>query len=330
MANALAERLKEAIAAGRAHDLHGVVAIHHGDVVLEHYGTGEDWSWNESLGVVTFGPETLHDIRSVSKSVVGLLYGVALGEGIVPEPSEPLLPHFPEYADLAADPQRRRLTVEHALTMTLGLQWNEDLPYTSPDNSEIAMELAPDRYRYVLERPIAADPGTRWHYCGGATALLGKLIAKGSGRPFDAYANERLFEPLDIESFEWMRGQDGDASAASGLRLTPRDLASIGRLVLAGGGDLVPKTWLERALAAHLTIEEGFDYGYQWYVGAASTPDARAHRWVGGIGNGGQRLFVFPDLDLVVAIAAGAYDAEDQWTMPTSLLEDVILANLHV
>lgn len=122
---------------------------------------GEDFSWDESHGVVTFGPETLHDVRSITKSVVGLLNGIALGDGLVPEPEEPLLPNFPEYPDLAADPDRARLTVEHALTMTLGLAWDEDVPYTGTENSEIAMEHAPDRNRYVLERPIAEEPGSR-------------------------------------------------------------------------------------------------------------------------------------------------------------------------
>jgi CubicO group peptidase (beta-lactamase class C family) len=328
----LADRLAEAIATGRAPDLHGVVAIHRGERVLEHYGTGEDFSWGDSLGVVTFGSETLHDVRSVSKSVVGLLYGIALAGGLVPEPEEPLLPQFPECSDLAGDPKRARLTVEHALTMTLGLEWNEDLPYTSPDNSEIAMEFAPDRYRYVLERPIVEEPGTTWLYCGGATALLAKLIAKGVGLPLEDFARERLFEPLGIDVFEWMRGADGEASAASGLRLTPRDLARIGQTVL-GDGDwegrqLVDEGWLRRALRPHATMDEGFEYGYQWYVSFVDGPDGARHSWVGGIGNGGQRLHVVPDLHLVVAIMGGAYDAEDQWSMPETVFADVVVGGI--
>src|SRR5262245_60572753 len=333
MANPLADRLPKLIADGRAPDLHGVVAISHGEVVLEYYGRGEDWSWSESLGVVTFGPQTLHDIRSVTKSIVGLLYGIALEEALVPGPPEPLLAQFPEYADLLGDSERARITVEHALTMTLGLEWHEDLPYTSPDNSEIAMEFAPDRYRYVLERPIAEEPGRFWHYCGGATALLGKLIATGSGRPLEAFAQKRLFEPLGITAFEWMRGKDGVASAASGLRLAPRDLAKIGRLVLDlgtwDGRRIVPHEWLDRALQRHATIEDGFDYGYQWYVSALTPREGVSHAWVGGLGNGGQRLDVVIDLDLVVAFATGAYDGEDQFASPMTVLEDVILANLE-
>lgn len=327
------EALSRFLDAGRAPGLHAVVAIHHGEVVLEHYGMGEDFAWGDSLGVVTFGPETLHDVRSITKSVVGLLYGIALEDDLVPEVNEPLLPHFPEYPDLAGDAARSRLTVEHALTMTLGLEWNEDLPYNTPENSEITMESAPDRYRYVLERPIAEEPGTHWLYCGGATALLGNLIAKGSGGPIEAFARDRLFEPLGVDTFDWMRGEDGVASAASGLRLATPSLARIGRLVLErgkwNGSEIVPASWIDRMLTHRATIEGRFGYGYQWYVSAISTPDGTRHPWFGALGNGGQRIDVIPDLDLVVAFAAGAYDAEDSSAMPMSVLENVILANIE-
>jgi CubicO group peptidase (beta-lactamase class C family) len=332
----LAELLVEVLSAGRAPHLHGLVVLRHGRLVFEHYGAGQDVSWGQPLGAVTFGPDTLHDIRSVTKSVVALLYGIALARGHVPAPDEPLLRHFPEYPDLAADAGRTRLTVEHALTMTLGLEWNENVPYTSSANSEVAMELAPDRHRFVLERPVVEEPGKRWLYSGGASALVGRLIVKGTGKPLPDFAKEALFAPLGIEAFEWLAGGDGVASAASGLRLTPRDLARIGRTVLArgewDGREVVPAAWLDAALRPRVNIAEGFDYGYQWYLGtypAAATRIGRPLPWAGGMGNGGQRLFVVPDLDLVVAITAGNYDTADQSATPTTVMQDVILAGIE-
>lgn len=249
MAVELRDRLDELLRDGQVDGLHAVVAVHGGQTLLEYYGTGADFSWGTPLGLVRFGPDTLHDIRSVTKSVTALLYGIALHEGRVPPPADPLLRRFPEYPDLAADPERARLTVEHALTMSLGLEWREDLPYNSPANAEIAMELAPDRYRYVLEQPVLEPPGVRWSYCGGATALLGRLIADGTGRTLPEYGREALFAPLGIDNFEWMAGPDGVASAASGLRLAPRDLARIGELVLAdgewGGRQIVSASWIQ-------------------------------------------------------------------------------------
>lgn len=321
----LRDRLGEALDAGQVDGLHGVVAVRGGETVLEHYGEGEDFIWEQSLGAVRFGPDTLHDLRSVTKSVTALLYGIALGEGRVPEPSAPLLAQFPQYPDLAADADRARLTVEHALTMSLGLEWREDIPYNSPANAEIAMELAPDRYRYVLERPIAEAPGTRWGYCGGATALLGHLIAQGTGLPLAEYGRAALFDPLGIEHVEWTAGADGVASAASGLRLAPRDLARIGRLVLAEGEwegrPLIPATWIRTMVQPRLKTEWGAGYGYQWYLESVA-----GHRLVVAAGNGGQRLAIAPDLNLVVAVTAGNYDDPEQWRTPFTVLEKVVLA----
>ena len=224
VAATVAERLAEIVAAGRMPDLHGRWRSTVGTLVAEHYGSGPDYSWGWPCGEVRFAPGTLHDLRSVTKSVVALLYGIALAAGKVPEPAEPLLPYFPEYPDLAAEPARAPLTVAHALTMTLGLEWNEDAPYTTTANSEIAMEMAADRYRYVLGRPVHETPGERWRYCGGASALLGHLIARGVGAPLHEYAREVLFAPLGMAgSSGWRYGPGG--LGRPGQRLALRDLA---------------------------------------------------------------------------------------------------------
>ncbi|MEU4830129.1 serine hydrolase domain-containing protein [Streptosporangium sp. NPDC023615] len=312
---ALTDRLARAVEQDRVPGLHAVVVAHRGRVVLEHYGEGEDLRLNEPLGHVRFTPDTLHDVRSVTKGVVGLLYGIALADGRVPEPREPLLRHFPEYPDLAEDPRRAALTVEHALTMTLGLEWNEDAPYTSAANDEVAMELAPDRCRYVLERPIVEEPGVRRSYCGGATALLARLVEKGTGSALADHARDRLFEPLGITRFEWVTGADDTALAAAGLRLTPRGLLAIGRLVLDGGRGIVPASWLATALRPHVRLDEDSCYGYHWYTGRG---------WAAASGNGGQRIHVAPPLDLVVAVTAGQYDSPGRQTA-SAVLDEVIL-----
>ena len=237
----LEEHFEIARQAGSLPNLHGVVAARSGRIFFERYLAGPDAARARPLGVVRFGPDTLHDLRSVSKSIVGLLYGIAMAAGNVPPPEATLIEHFPEYPDLTADPARRLLTVGHALTMTLGTEWDElTIPYTDPRNSEIAMDRAADRYRYILERPVVGPPGERWTYNGGATALLARLIAKGTGRSLHDFAREALFDPLGLGRTEWERGADGEALAASGLRMSPRDLARIGVMVLgkdAGEGD---------------------------------------------------------------------------------------------
>lgn len=335
----LEARLEKAVADKRVWKLHGVVVVRDGRLVLERYFEDEDNARGRPLGRVAFKPDALHDLRSVSKSIVGLLYGIALEQGKVPPPQAPLYASFPEHADLAASAGRDRLTIHHVLTMTMGTDWDEtSIPYSNPANSEIAMDMAADRYRYILERKVVAEPGKRWTYCGGATALLARLIAGGTGRPLHAYAREALFDPLGLRPTDWLADSKGDAYAASGLRMAPRDLARIGMLMasggVAGGRRLVPAQWLARCTAPIVAVDEARRYGYQWYVGdiAFGKPLGWAprhlERWWGGYGEGGQRLWVLPDWKLVVAVTAGNYGADDQWIPPTRVLREVVLASL--
>lgn len=333
-ASDLEERLEIARQTGILPNLHSVVAVRSGQIFLERYFAGSDAALARPLGIVRFGPDTLHDIRSATKSIVGLLYGIALATNSVPGPGAKLLEQFPEYPELAGDTGRQALTVEHALTMTLGTQWDElTIPYSDPRNSEIAMERAPDRYRYILERPVAEPPGVRWSYNGGATALLARLIEKGTGRSLQDFAREVLFGPLEITRTQWQCGSDGKALAASGLRMLPRDLARIGAAVLGGGlwngRQVIPAAWIKQCFMPAVPMPDGRRYGYQWYLGATpvgqGASDVRWEETVSAIGNGGQRLFLLPRLNLVVAITAGNYDAADQSRPPTVVLRDVIL-----
>jgi CubicO group peptidase (beta-lactamase class C family) len=332
----IAGRCDKALAARRLWNLHGVVVMRDGGLLFERYFTGADNARGEPLGTVAFGPETLHDLRSVTKSVVGLLYGIALAQGKVPPPETPLYGLFPQYAALGIEAGRDRITLHHVLSMTMGLDWDEtSLPYSDPANSEIAMDRAPDRLRYVLARAVVEPPGQRWTYCGGATALLGRLIATGTGEPLHAYARRVLFDPLGLGRTDWLAARDGEAYAASGLRMTPRDLARIGAMMAtegrAGGVTVVPADWLRRITTPVIPCDEMRRYGYQWYLSDIAYGPNRG--WsVGRLttmwmaqGVGGQRLFVMPALGLVVAITAGNYRSDDQWIPPTRMLREVVL-----
>ncbi len=303
----LGERLDQGVRSGELANLHAVFIARHGKLALERYYTGADERWGTPVGTVAFNADTLHDLRSISKSIVGLLYGVALSEGKVPSLDTPVLEAFPAYADLAADKPRRAIHIAHLLSMTMGLAWNEDLPYSDPRNSEIAMENSADRYRYVLEQPVLSAPGTAWRYSGGATAILGHLIALGVGMPLLEFARMRLLGPLGIEQAAWTPGLNGEAAAASGLRLRPSDLARIGQLVLQRGSwqgsQIVPADWIAASLTPRTTAFEGVQYGYQWYL----APRRDGSQGIMGIGYGGQRLVAIPALELVYVMFMGNY-----------------------
>lgn len=335
----LEARLDKAIADKRVWNLHGVVVVRNDRVVLERYFEAEDNARGRPLGKVAFKPETLHDMRSVSKSIVGLLYGIALDQSKVPPPEAPLYASFPEYAELAGQAGRDRLTIHHVLSMTMGTDWDEtSVTYNDPANSEIAMDLAPDRYRYILERRVVRDPGKRFTYCGGATALLARIIAKGTGKPLHDFAREALFDPLGIGPTEWATDRDGEPFAASGLRMTPRDMAKVGMMMMRGGtwGDrrVVSARWLERSTTPIVSVDEVRRYGYQWWLADLAfgkplgwAPGNLERTWM-AYGEGGQRLFLMPGLNLAVAVTAGNYLKEDQWMPPTRVLREVVLESI--
>jgi CubicO group peptidase (beta-lactamase class C family) len=312
VAGELGTRLDEGVQRGDLDNLHAVYILRHGKPVFERYYQGADELRGRPLGTVAFSAATPHDLRSVTKSIVGLLYGIALAEGKVPPLASPAVDSFPKYEDLAADARRRRIHISHVLSMTMGLAWNEELPYTDARNSELAMERSIDRYRYVLEQPIVDAPGVAWRYSGGATALLGRVIAAGTGMPLLDYAQARLFAPLGIAAVEWTPGFDGEAAAASGLRMRAPDLARIGQLMLQQGRwgerQVVPADWVAACMTPRVeTGFEGLRYGYHWFV-ATRRDDSLATM---AIGLGGQRLVVVPSLELAYVIYMGNYRRAD-------------------
>lgn len=332
-------RLDRAIADKQVWNLHGLIVLRDQRVVIERYFEGPDQARGiGKIGNVAFTPTTLHDLRSCSKSIVALLYGIALQQGKVPAPETPLHQAFPEYADIA-DKADARLTVHHVLTMTMGIDWDESsLPYADLRNSETAMDAAPERYRYILERPIIDAPGAHWRYCGGATALLARLIAKGTGMTLHDFARKNLFDPLGLGPTEWAGGADGEPFAASGARMAVRDLAKIGLLMLSGGAadgrQIVPADWITRCTTIQVSADELRRYGYQWWLLDVAFGQPRG--WAAGRlermwmaqGEGGQRLFIIPALNLIIAITAGNYGKDDQWMPPTRVLREVVLPSL--
>ena len=252
----------------------------------------------------------------------------------VPSLDTPVVDGFPEYPDLVADPERRKITVEHTLNMAMGMEWDENLPYTDPRNSEIAMEHSADRYRFVLDRPIVDKPGQRWIYSGGAVALIGALITRGTKQSLTEFARENLFGPLGIDDFFWCAGADGAESAASGLRLTTRGLLRIGDMLANGGvhdgRQIVPRSWIDACLTS--AIETSFDTGYSrlWYLESVRAPAFEGTRlWAGGFGNGGQRLWFSPDSGIAAVAYLGLYNDWSSWIMPTRFWLEMVMRNFE-
>jgi CubicO group peptidase (beta-lactamase class C family) len=280
------------------------------------------------LGIVKFGPETLHDVRSVTKSIVSLLFGIAMADHAIGSLDSPVLDYFPEYTDLQT-PERRKIRLRDLLPMTSGLHWDEwSYPYTDIRNSEIAMDISPDRYRYILSQPIDSAPGTQWRYSGGDAALVAAVVTRSTKVPIDIYAGKKLFAPLGITKFEWLKDRQGIPFAASGLRLLPRDMAKIGLLLLHDGRDpsghqIVSESWLRESITPQVTAVEDksctIKYGYFWWLGpACKTP------WYAAMGNGGQLIWVSPSLDIVIVTTAGLYNSRVQSRVRDEVLNPLV------
>jgi CubicO group peptidase (beta-lactamase class C family) len=315
--------------------VHAILIERTGHLVYEEYFDGFDQRWGEPLGRVSMSRETLHDLRSVTKSVVSALVGTALGAGAIKTLDESVTTWFPEYADLNTA-ERRRITLAHVLGMTSGLEWNEEIPYTDPRNDEIRMTRDPEPLRYALSRPFAHDPGSEFTYNGGSTQVLAAVVSRATKTPLRDYARAVLFDPLGITRFEWLGDLAGMPSAASGLRLRARDLAKFGSLYLHGGRwngkQVIPADWVERSTRRHFRFRPRtgadaggeFGYSYFWwyncYPTAAGLVEART-----AVGNGQQRVYVLPGLDMVVTILAGRYNDPAASTLATRLLRDHVI-----
>jgi CubicO group peptidase (beta-lactamase class C family) len=287
-----------------ASNLHGVVVERRGVLVAERYFTGKDKTVGALLSdTVTFNAKTLHDVRSISKSVVSLLIGIAIADGKIASLDTPIA----DVLGRTVPADKRAITVRHLLTMSAGLDWKEGAA-VSLLSDETRMEFSEDMVGYVLARPVAAKPGATYLYCSGATILLGAIIEHVTGLSVPDYAKAKLFDPLGITDFAWARGARDQVMAHSGLRLTPRDLAKIGQLMLYGGRwqgvQIAPSAYVAESQVGVLAAEQNWRYGFQWRTGALG-----ARAWTGGFGNGGQRLYILPALDLVVVITAGRYNA---------------------
>jgi CubicO group peptidase (beta-lactamase class C family) len=221
--------------------------------------------------------------------------------------------------------------------MSSGIEWDENRAWTDPANDEPHLGYEADPIGYVLAKPIAAPPDTIWNYNGGGTDLLGNILERVSGKSLPDFAREALFQPLGITDWEWKTyPKNGKISAAAGLRLRPRDAAKIGQLVLDrgiwNGRQLVPATWIAQSIAPRFQAIGYFGglffYGYQWWLGRTLS-DGREITWIAAMGLGGQRIFIVPELDLVVMITSGLYSSPRQGHAEIDVLSNFVIPSIR-
>ncbi len=310
-------------------NVHAVVVARGGKLVFERYFRGNDEINGRRVENITFDADRLHNIKSATKSVASLALGIAVDRGLISSINEPIFSFFPELSDLRS-PEKDRIRLVHALTMTMGLKWVEAVPNNEDDNDEVRMHMASDPCRYVLSLPATVPAGQEYFYNTGALTLVSAIVRKATGRTLDEFARETLLQPLGITSVEWVRVK-GDSDAGCGLRLRARDMAKIGQLVLAGGrwndSQIVSKAWIETSTAPKIEATGSQFYGYLWFLGR-SLPNGREVHWIGALGRGGQSIRIVPELDLVVVVTAGYYQdySPQAFQVQSGIFRDVLRA----
>jgi CubicO group peptidase (beta-lactamase class C family) len=250
----------------------------------------------------------LHTLQSVSKTVTSATIGVAVTRHEFPSLDTPVLKFFDESKVLRVDGRKRRMTIRHLLTMTAGLEWNENLPYNDPKNSGSAMEASADWVWYAIDQPMAEEPGSRFNYNSGAAELLAHIFRVATGQDIEEYAAKYLFAPLGIERFYWKRIPWGLADTEGGLYLERHDLAKLMLLFhqngVWAGKQIVSADWVKASVAPSVTVDDklGVKYGYTWWLYPYGKDDARLA--FAGSGFGGQLPIVIPAYDIVLVFTA--------------------------
>jgi CubicO group peptidase (beta-lactamase class C family) len=246
--------------------------------------------------------DDLHTQQSCTKSITSLVFGTAVDRGEI-ELDAPVWRYLTDRPDSRWVRERYDATVHHLLCMSVGLEWNEEVHYTDPRNDNTKMNASGDWIGYVLDRPLRAGfpAGKRFEYQSGLSILVGAVLRAATGKPVDVLAHERLFAPLGIDHFRWTKDGDGNPHTGGGLLLRPRDMVTLGQLLLEGGRDgVLSKEWVELVSRQHTVHgESGTRYGYKWFIGDLPVGD-RTYEVVAAGGYGGQSLMVIRELDLVV------------------------------
>jgi len=330
------------LAAGKSGYVDSMLVIRHGKVVYEKtYDHAKDYArlfeGKGAPGIYNYYDPgwhpyykgtRLHTMQSVSKSVTSALIGIAIRRGEIPGVDVGVMPYFADFK-IPPDLRRDRMKLRDVLTMTAGIRWDEEsTEYTDPANNCAVMEGKEDWVRYVLEQPMAQEPGKVFVYNSGATELLSYLLWKATGKQADDYAKQHLFGPLGID-FYWKRTPRGLADTEGGLYLAPRDLAKIGYLYLKDGvwdgKRILPEGWVAASTRASTRTPDGsYSYGYQWWIMPGQ--GAGSHDAYAGWGYGGQLLIVVPDLELL-AVFTG-WNIYDKPSLDPSFALSRVLAAL--
>lgn len=262
-------------------DIHSILIVRHGYLIMECY-------------IAPYDKNTIHNLKSVSKSFLSALVGIALKEKILTSLDQKVADILPEYFATIDDPRKKEITLRHLLTMTAGYKWAEVTPISK------ACWDSKNWVKYTIEMPLTDNPGETFIYNTALAHLMSAILTKTSGMSTQDFANKYLFNPLGIKVKLWRHDPQGINFGGTELFLTSRDMARFGYLYLKhglwNGKQIVPADWVDESIKPQVKTGERIvfaDYGYWWWV-------QRQQGLYAAEGWAGQRIIISPEHDLVV------------------------------
>ena len=288
----------------RSVDIHSLLMVRHGSVFLD-------------ASFYPYDGTTVHEVASVTKSVMTTLVGIAADQGKL-DLDAPMLSFFPDREVAHVDARKQRITVRHLASMSSGLECTA----ANDEQTLKEMRAAPDMVQFTLDRRMAAEPGSTFVYCSPGMHVLSAIVQKATGMTALEFGRENLFEPLGIRDVLWNVDAQGYNWGWSNLYLHPQDMAKLGQLWLQQGRwegrQIVSPSWVAASVASQRDVPGGDDdYGYGWWLSSGDPSSFYA------MGRGGQRIVVVPAWDLVVVTTGGGLDWDEIEPLLTAAVVDM-------